>query len=196
MLQGNTKFSNANEDMLTRSKHFILTIEIVEGEVMLVLTYQREFVKNHWKRKKWQLPIHAFYEIYKEKMPLMFNLILYFLSMASADGVFREFSSVDELLDAVETVAAATGPKERDNELLSTVYFNEELLEVPLLRPYTELLIEDTSGKARGADSFGKEFANLGYRSGYIQNITGRACRRWALMETGKVSNVISAIFC
>jgi hypothetical protein len=181
--------------MLTRIKHFVLTVELVEGEVMLILTYQREFIKNHWKRKRWELPIHAFYEIYRESTPLMLNLILYFLSMAAADGVFCDYLSIDELLDAVETigtaVAADTELIGRRNKVICRIRFKKELHETPILRPHNELLIENASGKSRGADSFGKALVDLGYRSGYDRNITTRACRRWALMEAGEVSNTV-----
>ncbi|KAL4948932.1 hypothetical protein BDW69DRAFT_198491 [Aspergillus filifer] len=68
-------------------------------------------------------------------------------------------------------------------EELETVKRN--LLDTPVFRPSSELNCESSTGKAIGADSFGKEFAALGHRSGYAENVTTRACRRWALMETG-----------
>jgi carbonic anhydrase len=62
--------------------------------------------------------------------------------------------------------------------------FRKDLLDTPVFRPFSELDCETSTGRARGADAFGKEFAALGYRSGYEMNVTARACRRWALMET------------
>ncbi|KAL4758591.1 uncharacterized protein BDW70DRAFT_141301 [Aspergillus foveolatus] len=70
-------------------KHFILTIELVDGIPMLVLTYAREFVKGYWRMKKWEPPIHTFYEVYKEEVPLFFNLILFILPLFSAVQAFH-----------------------------------------------------------------------------------------------------------
>jgi hypothetical protein len=42
----------------------MLTIEVVDKEPMLVLTYKREFVKGYHRKNEWQIPIHAFYELY------------------------------------------------------------------------------------------------------------------------------------
>lgn len=149
---------------------------------MLVLTYQREFTKGHWRKKEWELPIHGFYEIYKDDVPLFFNLLTFFLLLASADHAFRDYSSIDDLLDAAEAYEVNSSV----NKIFEVIYFADSVRDVPLIRPFNELLIEKSTGKARGVDAFGKEFANLGYRSGYTRNITVRGCRRWALMQAGK----------
>ncbi|QVM10690.1 hypothetical protein D8B26_005343 [Coccidioides posadasii str. Silveira] len=160
-------------------KHFILTVERVDGKAMLVLTYQREFVKNYWRKKSWELPVHAFYEIYTESTALLFNPILYFLSMASGDNAFRDFAAVDELMDAVEQLAAK--PKQEDT--LFTIHFKEHIKGTPVFRQYGDLTLSKAPAKSRGADAFGKEFADLGRRSNYTCNLTPRGCRRWLLME-------------
>ncbi|KAJ6080338.1 zinc finger protein [Penicillium canescens] len=64
-------------------KHFELTIESVDGMIMLVLTYKREFVKGYWRKKKWAIPKHAFYEVYAEDVPIFLNLLTFFLPMAT-----------------------------------------------------------------------------------------------------------------
>jgi hypothetical protein len=38
----------------------------VDGRVLIVLTNQREYVKGYWRKKQWELPVHAFYDIYRE----------------------------------------------------------------------------------------------------------------------------------
>ncbi|KAB8070465.1 hypothetical protein BDV29DRAFT_197996 [Aspergillus leporis] len=162
-------------------KHFVLTVELVDGVKMIVLTYSREYVKGYWKKKKYQLPIHGFYEIYKEELPLMFNLLVFFLPMAVADGAFCEYKSVDEILDAAEFAEG-----EPEEKIVAKLIFKPEILDTPVFRPYNEQSIGDSTGRSRGADSFGKEFAELGHRAGYKRNVTVRACRRWALMETDK----------
>ncbi|THC93828.1 hypothetical protein EYZ11_006680 [Aspergillus tanneri] len=102
-------------------------------------------------------PVHAFYEVHKEKVPLFFNLIFFMLPLFSADHAFRHYKSYTEILEKWTPS-----------------------------RPFSELDCETSTGRARGADAFGKEFAVLGCRSGYELNVTARACRRWALMETDK----------
>jgi carbonic anhydrase len=149
---------------------------------MLVLTYQREFTKGHWRKKQWELPIHGFYEIYKDDVPLFFNLLTFFLPLASADRAFRDYSSIEEILNATE----AYGVDCSENKILEVIHFADSVRDVPLIRPFGELQIDKCTGKARGADAFGKEFANLGHRSGYTRNVTVRGCRRWALMQAGK----------
>ncbi|KAL4985863.1 hypothetical protein BDW68DRAFT_179314 [Aspergillus falconensis] len=166
-------------------KHFILTIELVDGVPMLVLTYQRQYVKGHWRKKHWELPIHAFYEVYKEEIPLFLNLMLFMLPLFSADRAFRDYTSCTELLAKVKSVQASELDFQT-NHIISTIHFREDILDKPVFRPSSELDIDSSSGKALGADAFGKEFAALGSRCGFEQNVTVRACRRWALMETDK----------
>ncbi|KAI9041406.1 uncharacterized protein KD926_006802 [Aspergillus affinis] len=103
--------------------------------------------------------------------------------MASADNAFRDYSSVGEILDQADAYAKAT-PSE--NKVLEVIHFAERIHETPVFRPYRELHVDKSTGKARGADAFGKEFVELGHRSGYTRNITIRACRRWALMQADK----------
>ncbi|QSS61747.1 hypothetical protein I7I51_03924 [Histoplasma capsulatum] len=166
----------------TMCEHFILTIERVDGKTMLVLTYQREYVKDYYFRKKWQLPLHVFYEIYKERLPLMFNLLVYFLPMLSGDNAFRDYRSVDELVDDMEHLDRTDAINDGD---VHQIHFTDALADVPVFRPFNELRIQDSTGKSRCADSFGKSFAALGRRSGYTKNLTPRGCRRWALMKAG-----------
>ncbi|RHZ53562.1 uncharacterized protein CDV56_101788 [Aspergillus thermomutatus] len=166
-------------------KHFILTIELVDGIPMLVLTYAREFVKGYWRMKKWEPPVHAFYEVYREEVPLFFNLILFMLPLFSADRAFRHYKSYTEILDEVDSIKLSD-LESQSNHVISRIHFRKDLLDTPVFRPFSELNCETSTGRARGADAFGKEFAALGYRSGYEQNVTARACRRWALMETDK----------
>ncbi|KAJ5471000.1 hypothetical protein N7530_008357 [Penicillium desertorum] len=163
-------------------KHFTLTIEIVDEEPMLVLTYEREFVKGYNRKNAWQIPIHAFYESHTEHMPLMLNLLTFFLPLAVADEAIQDYSSVSAILDAAN--AYGTGPTR--NNVLEVIRFKQEALDTPVFRQYTDLGVAKSTSKARGADSFGKSIVALGYRSGYSQNITIRGCRRWALMEADK----------
>lgn len=69
---------------------------------MLVLTYQREFTKGHWRKKEWELPIHGFYEIYKDDIPLFCNFLAFFLPLASAVHTFRDYLSINDILNAAE----------------------------------------------------------------------------------------------
>ncbi|EAW17212.1 uncharacterized protein NFIA_005750 [Aspergillus fischeri NRRL 181] len=85
-------------------KHFILTIELVDGIPMLVLTYAREFIKGYWRKKKWEPPVHAFYEVYKEEVPVFFNLIFFMLPLFSADRAFRHYKSYTKILDEVDSI--------------------------------------------------------------------------------------------
>ncbi|CAI7676883.1 unnamed protein product [Penicillium manginii] len=163
-------------------KHFTLTIEVVDKEPMLVLTYEREFVKGYHRKNEWQIPIHAFYESYTEHMPLMLNLLTFFLPLAMADKAIEDYSSVDALLDA----ASAYGTVPTQNNVLEVIRFKKDVLDTPVFRQYTDLGVAKSASRARGADSFGKSIVALGYRSGYRQNITIRGCRRWALMEADK----------
>ncbi|KAL4954732.1 hypothetical protein BDW69DRAFT_193781 [Aspergillus filifer] len=72
------------------------------------------------------------------------------------------------------------------NHVISRIHFQKELLDTPVFRPSSELGCKTSTGRERGADASGKEFAALGCRSGYKRNITACACRQWALMETNK----------
>ncbi|RHZ62459.1 uncharacterized protein CDV56_107336 [Aspergillus thermomutatus] len=154
-------------------KHFILTIELVDGIPMLVLTYAREFVKGYWRMKKWEPPVHAFYEVYKEEVPLFFNLIFFMLPLFSADHAFCHYKSYTEILDEVDSIKLSNLESQR-NHVISRIYFRKDLLDTPVFRPFSELNYETSTGRARGADAFGKEFAALGYRSGYEQNVTAQ----------------------
>jgi hypothetical protein len=124
-----------------------------------VLTYQREYIKGYWRKQRWELPIHAFYDIYRERMPLFLNLLTFFLPMALSDGVFRDYSSA-EILDAADDHNKSC-PSE--NQVLVVIHFKESMLETPVFRQFDELDIQKSSGKARGADAFGKAFVELGY---------------------------------
>lgn len=150
---------------------------------MLVLTYEREFVKGYWRKSKWEIPSHAFYEVYaQDDVPIFLNFLTFFLPMATADKAFKNFNSVGSILDAVER-HKKLGPSE--NKVLEVIQFREEYKETPVFRQYRELHIATSKGRARGADAFGKALVQLGYRSGYTRNVTIRNCRRWALQEAG-----------
>jgi carbonic anhydrase len=149
---------------------------------MLVLTYEREFVKGFWQKNKWEIPRHAFYEVYAEDVPTFLNLLTFFLPMATADKAFRDYGSVSEILDAVDRYEQA-GPSE--DKILEVIHVRQEMRNLPVFRQYLEHNADNFKGHARGADAFGKALVNLGHRSGYTLNITVRACRRWALQEAG-----------
>ncbi|KAN0069665.1 hypothetical protein V8E54_011971 [Elaphomyces granulatus] len=127
-------------------KHFHLTIDSVDGRVLIVLTNQREYVKGYWRKKQWELPVHAFYDIYREDTYAITKIVRHRMAFLKPYISRRAFSR----------------------------------------RQFTELAIEKTTEKARGADSFGKALVELGHRSGYLRNITVRASRRWVLMEADK----------
>ncbi|KAL4792861.1 hypothetical protein BDV19DRAFT_400344 [Aspergillus venezuelensis] len=161
-------------------KHFQLTLEWVDSDLMFVLQYQRKFVKRGEERTEWDLPVHLFYEVYSEKLPLFFNLLVFFLPMASADGAFRDYDRVTDIMDEAETIARI-GPTEA--KIARTIYFKESVLETPVFRQYTECDVNESTGKSRGADAFSKQCVNLGHRSGFRININAGASRRWALQE-------------
>jgi hypothetical protein len=83
-------------------QHFSLTLQWIDGNVMLVLTYERQCMKGYWTKRRWQLPAHSFYEIYTESVPLLFSRILYFLSLAGGDGAFQDYNSAQEVLDEAD----------------------------------------------------------------------------------------------
>ncbi|THC87771.1 hypothetical protein EYZ11_012784 [Aspergillus tanneri] len=165
-------------------KHFRLCIEWVEGEVMLVLNYSRDYLKGYWRKQESDLPIHGFYEKYTEEMPIFLNLLTFFLPLAFADRAFRDYESVDDILDEVELLSGTL--QEGEDKVIDTIHFKSDILETPVFRPRDEQAIKASTGRARGADAFGKLFAALGHRAGYPDNVTVRACRRSALMEADR----------
>ncbi|GBF62519.1 hypothetical protein TMEN_5065 [Trichophyton mentagrophytes] len=113
---------------------------------------------------------------------LLLNPIVYFLPMAFSDGAIRDYLSIEDLLDDADIGLP-------DNTDIHPITFNETVSELPLFRPYTEIMADKSTGRSRGADSFGKQFAEAGHRANFEFNVTTRACRRWALMEAdGKYS--------
>lgn len=159
----------------------MLTIEIVDGMPMLVITYERLGLKNAHKKTGWQIPVHAFYEIYREKTPIFMNFLLFFLPMASADGAFRDFNSAGEILDLVQRYENSGITEDK---ILKKIHFKEAIKDIPVFRQYTSFNIEGEI-KARYADNFAKSLVDLGHRSGYSYNVSARGCRRWAMMEAG-----------
>ncbi|CBF82971.1 hypothetical protein AN3315.2 [Aspergillus nidulans FGSC A4] len=125
-------------------KHFILTIELVEGIPMLVLTYAREFVKGYWRLRKWEPPVHAFYEVYKEDVPLFFNLILFMLPLFSADRAFRYYGSYTEILDQLDSIKLSDLASQ-DNHVISRIHFRKDILDTPVFRPSSELDIQSST---------------------------------------------------
>ncbi|KAJ5110899.1 hypothetical protein N7532_001434, partial [Penicillium argentinense] len=183
--QANEKCSDETLEARTLAacyKNFTLTIEMVDQQPMLVLTYQREFIKGYWRKTGWEIPIHAFYETYREDTSLFLNLLTFFLPMAVADNALENYSSVSAILDAAEAYTKGT----TQNKVLEVIKFRNEVLDIPIFRQYTELRITKSTGRSRGTDAFGKSLVGLGHRSGYTRNITVRACRRWALMQADK----------
>ena len=83
-------------------------------------------------------------------------------------GVFRDYSSAAEILDAADNYDKAC-PSEI--QVLEVIHVKESMLETPVLRQSNGLDIKKSSGKARGADAFGKAFVELGHRSGYVRNV-------------------------
>ncbi|KAJ5193196.1 Zinc finger C2H2 [Penicillium cf. viridicatum] len=142
-------------------KHFELTIETMDSMIMLILTYEREF----------EIPKHAFYEVYAEDVPIFLNFLTFFLPIAAADTAFRDYGSVSEILDAVDTYKKVG---HSEDKILEVIYIREEIRNVPVFRQYLEHNIDNFKGNTRGADSFGKALVNLGHRSGYTLNITAR----------------------
>lgn len=97
-------------------------MELIEGTPMLVLTYSREFVKGCWLKNKWELPVHAFYEVYKEEVPLFFNLIVFMLPLFSADQALRGYSSCTELLAHLESITVSE-LRTQENHVIFKVQF-------------------------------------------------------------------------
>jgi carbonic anhydrase len=120
-----------------------------------------------------------------EEVPLFLNFIFFMLLLFSADRAFCHYKSYTEILDEVDSIKISD-LESQSNHVISRIHFRKDLLDTPVFRPFNELDCETSTGRARGADAFGKEFAALGHRSGYEVNVTGRACRRCALMEAGR----------
>lgn len=98
--------------------------------------------------------------------------------MVAANKVFKDFNLVSGILNIVKKHKTLSLS---ENKVLKVIQFREEFKETPLFRQYRELHIETSKGKARGVDAFGKALIQLGYWSGYTQNVTIRGYRRWAL---------------
>lgn len=60
--------------------------------------------------------------------------------------------------------------QEAEHKTIGTIYFRPDVLDIPLFRPRDEQAIDTSTGRARGADDFGKMFAALGHRAGYPDN--------------------------
>lgn len=102
--------------------------------------------------------------------------------MATTDKAFKNFNSVGSILNIVKRHKKLS-PLE--NKVLKVIQFREEYKETPVFRQYRELYIVISKGRARGADTFGKALVQLGYQSGYTQNVTIQNYQRWALQEAG-----------
>lgn len=97
--------------------------------------------------------MYTFYGTYREDVSLFLNLLTFFLPMTSADNAFRDKSSVGEILDQADAYAKAI-PSE--NKVLEVIHFVESIHETPVFQQYRELHVDKSTGKARGADAFGK----------------------------------------
>ncbi|KAJ5202331.1 Zinc finger C2H2 [Penicillium cf. viridicatum] len=118
-----------------------------------------------------EIPKHVFYEVYAEDMPIFLNFLTFFLPIAAVDTAFRDYGSVSEILDTVDT-HKKVGHSE--DKILKVIYVREEIRNIPVFRQYLKYNIDNFKGNTRGADSFGKALVNLGHRSGYTLNITAR----------------------
>lgn len=68
-------------------------------------------------------------------MSFFFNLLMFFLLLASADCAFRDYSSTLKILNVAE--AYEINPIE--NKILEVIHFADSVRDVPLFRPYSEL---------------------------------------------------------
>jgi hypothetical protein len=48
--------------------------------------------------------VYAFYEVYKEEVPLFFNFVLFMLLLFSADRAFRYYKLYTKILDEVDSI--------------------------------------------------------------------------------------------
>jgi hypothetical protein len=85
-------------------QYFSLIIQLVNYILILVPTYKQEFVKGAWRMKKRDKLINTFYEVYKDQVPLFFNLILFILLLFSADKAFCRYQSCTKILDNLESI--------------------------------------------------------------------------------------------
>ncbi|OJD10420.1 hypothetical protein ACJ73_09797 [Blastomyces percursus] len=92
--------------------------------------------------------------------------------MAFADGAIRDYAPLNELLNDVESGLP-------DDLVKYPIHIRSEVANLPLFWPYTQQLATNSTGQARGADAFEKQFAEVGHRAGFESNLTVRACRRW-----------------
>jgi hypothetical protein len=107
------------------------------------------------------------------------------LLLFSADRAFCNYILYTNFLAKVKLVKA--GKLEfQTNHIISTIYFQEEILDKPVFGPSSKLDVDLSSGKVLGIDTFRKEFAVLRSWYRFKQNIIVHACCWWALMETGK----------
>ncbi|KAJ5737901.1 Zinc finger C2H2 [Penicillium malachiteum] len=124
-------------------EHFLLTVEVVDGTIILVLTYQREFVKGFWRKQKWSIPTYGFYEIYVEDFPIFLNLLTFFLPMATADHAFQNYRSMMEILEAVEKHQKVGNAGSR---ILKLIHMREDMKELPVFRQDLEHAVGDYKG--------------------------------------------------
>jgi hypothetical protein len=66
-------------------------------------------------------------------MPLFLNLLTFFLPMTLSDGVFRDYSSAAEILDAADDYDKSC-PSE--NQVLEVIHFKESMLETLVFRQF------------------------------------------------------------
>ena len=98
---------------------------------MLILTYQREFMKGYIQREKQEIPDYAFYDVYTKDMPLFLNLLTFFLLMAMLDKAFKRYYSVIEILSAIKKYQKLS-PSE--NKILKVIQIRKEVKELPVFR--------------------------------------------------------------
>jgi carbonic anhydrase len=86
-----------------------------------------------------------------------------FLPLARANHTFQNYLSIDDLLNTAETYKINSS----ENKNLKVVHFADSVRDIPLIHPFYKLYIEILTKKTRGANTFGKEFANHSHRNKY-----------------------------
>ena len=108
--------------------------------------------------------------IYEHTDTLAVNPVAFILAIALADGAFRDYATLDEIL-AIEPPS---------DEAIWQVEWKESILDTPFCRAITS---RGLSSNIQTANSFGDQLARLGKRSGHERNITIHAVRREALIK-------------
>ncbi|KAJ5153966.1 uncharacterized protein N7500_009405 [Penicillium coprophilum] len=76
--------------------------------------------------------------------------------MAAVDIAFRDYGSVSEILDTIDTYKKVG---HLEDKILKVIHVREEMRNMPVFRQYLEHNIDNFKGNARGADLFSKALA-------------------------------------